>query len=324
MHQLDLIYKETMQLPDFPYMSRGTLYKQIRKLGFVYRKRNAKMQVYQRLDVVAQRHRMLRDLQKYRALQYEIFYQDESYCNANHTRQYIWQKDDDNDDVNDLLGDTKWKGGLKVPTGAGQRLIINHIGSCNVFLEGCGECFVGKKGTVDYHKEVNHVHFENWRKEKVLPALPDRAVVVIDNASYHSRLTDESKVPTTAWRKAEIQDWLRSKKKDFSEKDTIPILLFKSKEVFVEKKYVVEVLTEQYCELTGKCIVILRLPVGHSELNPIELIWAKVKNEVAKKNIRFTITSVKELVEKGLTNVTARDWQRAIKHAHKMKLPFEK
>ena len=45
----------------------------------------------------------------------------------------------------------------------------------------------------------------------------------------------------------------------------------------------VEVLTERYCELTGKCIVILRLPVGHSELNPIELIWAKVKIEVAKK-----------------------------------------
>ena len=66
---------------------------------------------------------------EYRALQYEIFYQEESYCNDNHTRQCIWQKDDDDDDVNDLLGDTKWKGGLKVPTGAGQRLIINHIGS---------------------------------------------------------------------------------------------------------------------------------------------------------------------------------------------------
>ena len=86
----------------------------------------------------------------------------------------------------------------------------------------------------------------------------------------------------------------------------------------------IEALTEKYCTSTGKRIVLLRLPVGHSELNPIELIWAKVKNEVARSNIRFTIKSVRELVEKGLTNVTARDWQCAIRHTEKVEAAFRK
>ena len=57
--------------------------------------------------------------------------------------EYIWQLQDDK--PTDLLKNTRWKGGLNVPSGSGYRLIINHIGSEDGFLEGAGECFVGKK-----------------------------------------------------------------------------------------------------------------------------------------------------------------------------------
>ena len=80
----------------------------MKKLGF--KKRNTKMQVYQRLDVVAQRHYVLRKLIEYRELGFEVFYQDETWVNTNHTRQYIWQKfDDTDDDVDDLIGHTEWR-----------------------------------------------------------------------------------------------------------------------------------------------------------------------------------------------------------------------
>ena len=39
----------------------------------------------------------------------------------------------------------------------------------------------------------------------------DKPVVVIDNAHYHSRQTEESKTPKISWRKAEIQGGLRKK-----------------------------------------------------------------------------------------------------------------
>ena len=39
-----------------------------------------------------------------------------------------------------------------------------------------------------------------------------------------------------------------------------------------------------FCKSSGKKIDVLRLPVGHSEFNPKELIWALVKSDVVKKN----------------------------------------
>jgi transposase len=40
---------------------------------------------------------------------------------------------------------------------------------------------------------------------------------------------------------------------------------------------------------------VLRTPVRHCELNPIELIWAQVKGFVAKHNTTFRLKDVKEL-----------------------------
>ena len=165
------------------------------------------MQVYQRIDVVAQRHKVLRALPDYRARGYEIFYQEESFVNANHTCQYVWQNENyGKDERNDMIKDTRWSGGLNVPSGKGQRIIINHIGSKNVFLEGAREYFVGKKGSDDYHQEMNATHFERWWETKVLPALPDKSVAGIHNAKYHSRQTEDSKKPTTAWKKDTIKE----------------------------------------------------------------------------------------------------------------------
>ena len=70
----------------------------------------------QRLDVVANRQRVLRQMRELRASGNKIFYQDETRCNANHTREYVWQTDGDPDD---LLRDTKWSGGFSVPCGSG-------------------------------------------------------------------------------------------------------------------------------------------------------------------------------------------------------------
>ena len=49
-----------------------------------------------------------------------------------------------------MVKNTRWKGGLNglnVPSGSGKRLITNHIGSEDGFLEDAWECFVGKKNS---------------------------------------------------------------------------------------------------------------------------------------------------------------------------------
>ena len=67
-----------------------------------------------------------------------------------------------------------------------------------------------------------------------------------------------------------------------------------------------------------KSIVILRLPVAHSELNAIDLIWANVMGEVARKNKMFKMKDVKMLMEKALASFTVEEWVNAIKHTEKV------
>ena len=163
------------------------------------------MNVYQHLDVVAERQKYLMKVREFRKNGYEVFYQDKTWCNQYHTKEYVWQESV----VKSLIPDATYKGGLKVPSGKGRRLIINHLGSKNGFLKDCGECFVEKKDSTNYHSEMNGTHFEKWLVEPVLPKMPDKALLVINNARYHSRQAKDSKKPTTNQRKAKIQAWLK-------------------------------------------------------------------------------------------------------------------
>ena len=55
---------------------------------------------------------------------------------------------------------------------------------------------------------MKSVRFERWWVDALLPHLPEKAAISIDNAKYHSQQTAASKCPTTAWRKAKIKKWL--------------------------------------------------------------------------------------------------------------------
>ena len=84
------IHTDALKMPGFPAMSIATLSRWVTKLGFVCKRRNRKLQVYQRLDIVASRQRYLRRVRELKSAGYKVFYQDETWCNANHTRNFIW------------------------------------------------------------------------------------------------------------------------------------------------------------------------------------------------------------------------------------------
>jgi hypothetical protein len=60
-----------------------------------------------------------------------------------------------------------------------------------------------------------------------------------------------------------------------------------------QKKTPVVNKTDKIANLHGH--EVLRTPVRHCELNPIELIWAQVEGFVAKNNTTFRLKDVKEL-----------------------------
>ena len=58
----------------------------------------------------------------------------------------------------------------------------------------------------------------------------------------------------------------------------------------------------------------LRLPPHHADLNPIELIWGQVKDNIARKNKTFKFKDLHCLTTQALNSVTAENWRKCIAH----------
>jgi hypothetical protein len=52
----------------------------------------------------------------------------------------------------------------------------------------------------------------------------------------------------------------------------------------------------------------LRLPPYHPDLNPIELIWASIKEYVARKNVSFRLDDAMKLAEEKFNIVAKEEW----------------
>ncbi|XP_061717563.1 uncharacterized protein LOC133525293 [Cydia pomonella] len=198
--------------------------------------------------------------------------------------------------------------GAKNPVSKGKRLIVVHVGNEEGFLDDCKWVFEAKK-TGDYHENMDAPHFEKWFG-KVLTKMQPEDVIVLDNASYHSRR--EERTPTMQWRKGDIQGWLRSKNILYDDK-------YVKKELMdlvnpVKEKYQSYVIDEM---AKKKDITVLRLPPYHCELNPIELIWADIKGYVARNNTTFNFKDLKKLVEDGIEQVTKEKWANCVEHVKK-------
>jgi hypothetical protein len=66
------------------------------------------------------------------------------------------------------------------------------------FLPGCELVFktLSTDGR-DYHSEINSVVFNKWVEEQLVPALPPKSLLVMDNVSYHSVIKEGTKAPTS-------------------------------------------------------------------------------------------------------------------------------
>lgn len=89
------------------------------------------------------------------ALCRSIIYLDETWVNAGHTKEYVWQ-----DKTVKSSHDAFLKGltaGLPAPSGKGARLILFHGGSSATgFVPGAADYFQANKGNnTDYHSEMD-------------------------------------------------------------------------------------------------------------------------------------------------------------------------
>jgi hypothetical protein len=58
----------------------------------------------------------------------------------------------------------------------------------------------------DYHDDMNWSNFEKWVTTQLIPNLPPKSVLVVDNASYHN--TKELRDPTMGTKKGDMIKWV--------------------------------------------------------------------------------------------------------------------
>ena len=281
--------------------SVSSMYTILKSLGFKYRRTNdGRKFLLERGDIVAARQKFLRTLHNLRRTgdTRPIFYLDETWVNQNHSRKDIWQ-------------DSTGRGGLKIPIGKGSRLIICHAGSAKTgFIPESKWVFRSspKCKNTDYHSEMNAESFKEWFVNRFLYYLDGGSIIIMDNASYHSRVLN--KLPTTNSRKKEIQEWLQNHEIAYDPTETTPELLAR---VALYKT------REKICELDEIALEmgheVIRLPAYHCQYNPIEMIWAKVKGEVAELNNTFRLADVERLTN---DRVTREDWESRVAHVEKL------
>lgn len=270
-------------------------------------------------DIRLKRINFLRKIIEFRNEGRNIIYTDETYIHSSHVQNKGWY-------------DESLKG-LKRPISKGQRLIIIHAGGEKGFVENgllifkSGNfkdrvieisinpnpylsVFSGTK-TGDYHHEMNNENFMTWVQKQLLPNIPERSVLIIDNAAYHN--VPIIKNITTASKKQEMLNWLVEKELPADPKLTKPELyhIIQEHKFRFPTQYKLDELLKRYGH------DVLRLPPYHPELNPIEKIWALVKNWVAAHNTTFKLADTEALTRQKFANVSEQEWYNVCQHVRK-------
>ncbi|XP_048345214.1 uncharacterized protein LOC125428705 [Sphaerodactylus townsendi] len=310
---LNKILNDVNSDPDLPCISKTTLHRILRDIGFAYNRRHRNCTLTDKPDVVAWRHRYLRKIRHFRSEGRKIFFLDETWVNAGHTAAKCWQ-DQTGTSEKDAFFPRNLPTGLKDPSGKGSRLICAHCGSEEGFVEDALLLFKSKTTTGDYHQEMSGDNFEKWFAELLLK-LPPESVIVMDNASYHSVKSD--KIPTTRSRKDTIRTWLTEKGISWVHEQVKPELLLL---VQREKYRFVRYRADEMAIAAGHQV--LRLPPYHAELNPIELVWSYIKGHVALNNTTFKLKDVKKLFVQGVRAVTPEMWSSFVQHVMEKEKQF--
>jgi hypothetical protein len=76
----------------------------------------------------------------------------------------------------------------KLKASNGKRFIILHAGCADGFIKNASLIFPSKIPHLDYHGDMSAPYFIKWALEQLIPNLPPKSCIVMDNASYHSTL----------------------------------------------------------------------------------------------------------------------------------------
>lgn len=226
----------------------------------------------------------------------ETVFLDETWIFLNGNNRRAWQ-------------DESVKSVRKVRGSGGKRFIVLHAGTRKGFVPGASLIFSSTSHSIDYHDSMDSETFEKWVEKQLIPNLEQPSLIVMDNASYHSRSIIKN--PTCSWKKDEIKEWLRQHDIAFPPTSLKVELLAIADSHRIKKEFVVdEMLREHGHE-------VLRLPPYHCQFNAIELIWSNCKRYY-DRNIDIcggrSDEKVIDMWDRALQQCTSENWSECIRH----------
>lgn len=285
----------------------STLARTLNRWGYEFGQGTRSQHLKEKDCIIVARQKYLRAMRSNRRHDDSIIkseiYLDESYVNKNHSNDYIWYSGEDG----------PW---VQKPTGKGDRLIIVNAISSDGWIPNAKLVFKSSRKTGDYHGQINWDLFKKWFVEMLLPNIPDDSIIIMDNASYHNRLSETSP-PTHLSAKSKLMKWFDDNKieykKDLLKAELVEILNIQNLEPIFE--------IDEIAKKHGHKI--LRTPPYHPELQPIEICWGIVKNHVAR-NCDFTMKNLIEQLDVGFKKVTKKTCVGIINKIRKIEKEFWK
>jgi hypothetical protein len=175
-----------------------TLWRTLQRWGFTYGTGKRRSALKEREYVVLARRRYLRQKRANRPpdgrLQRPEVSLDETFVNKHHSGQFTWYLEEDG----------PW---VTTPSGKGPRLIIVHAMTAAGWVPGAALVFEAAKRTGDDHGQMHWEHCSTWFVEPLLPHIPARSLIILDNAPSHNVLVEDG-VPTPQSRQEQRCAWL--------------------------------------------------------------------------------------------------------------------
>jgi len=287
--------------------SERTLARTLDRWGFEFGKGIRTQHLKEKDYIIAARQRYLRKMRNNRAFGSQIttirpeVYLDESYVNKNHSNDFTWYSTEDG----------PW---VQKPTGNGDRFVIVNAITQDGWVPGARLIFKSSRKTGDYHGQMNWELFHKWFTEQLLANIPANSIIIMDNAAYHNVLFENS-APTPGCSKERILNWLALNKipcaSDCLKAELIEII----NKIAPEPTYEIDEIARRL----GHEVV--RTPPYHPELQPIEICWGVLKNEIAR-NCDFTMKNLEIQLENAFTKVTGETCRKIIKRIRKVEDRF--
>ena len=272
-----------------------------------------------------------------------IVYVDESYIHAHHARKKGWFPINDRDVIGDdngtrliILHAMTENGLLAVPDTIASNWLNEPALTAELVFE---EVLEDGQDDSDYHNTMTGVKFTAWVRNRLLPTFHElypgkKMYLVMDNAAYH-KPRDESWISAS---KAKNKHELAHELLDLGVPElttargiVVPSHRFEadlsaggpSKDDLIAaiKKWLDEhpdynrTVIEQLFDDAGYGIIYT--PPFCPEVQPIELLWAKVKRYVADRATHNrSVTEARQQTEEGFEQITKMFCNSIIKHCH--------